>query len=177
LVVLGLLVSGCYGPFNLTRRLYNWNGQVGPGKWEKEFVFIILAWVPVYELAGLGDAIVFNSMEFWTGKNPVDPPMMKRSDVPQTKRLARQDHEVLLTYTSTPAGAQLLIDQFRRGQGVGGFRVEQRNGRTAAYDDNGRLLFTAATGVEGGIVIHDGSGRQVASYSAEQVQQFVETAR
>ena len=177
LVALGLLISGCYGPFNLTRRLYDWNGQVGPGKWEKEFVFILLAWVPVYGLTILGDAIVFNSMEFWTGNNPVDPPMKKKSAIPQTKRLARGDQEVLLTYASTPAGANLLIEQFRRGQGVGGFRVEQRNGRTAGYDDDGRLLFTAATRAEGGIVIHDGSGQQVASYSAEQVQQFVESAR
>ena len=171
----GVLISGCYGPFNLTRRLYQWNGQAGSTKWEKEFVFILLAWLPVYGLTMLGDAVVFNSMEFWTGKNPVDPP--KRSAIPQTKRLARGDQEVLLTYASTPAGAHLLIEQFRRGQGVGGFRVEQRHGRTAGYDDDGRLLFTAATRIEGGIVIHDGSGQQVASYSAEQVEQFVDSAR
>ena len=177
LLAASLLVSGCYGPFNLTRRLYNWNGQAGSTKWEKEFVFILLAWLPVYGLTTLGDAVIFNSMEFWTGKNPVDPPMGKKSELPQTKRLARGDQEVLLTYASTPAGAQLLIDQFRRGQGIGEFRIEQRNGRTAGYDADGRLLFTAATRAEGGIVIHDGSGQQVASYSAQQVQQFVDSAR
>ena len=78
LVALGLLVSGCYGPFNLTRRLYQWNSQVGD-KWEKELVFLLLVALPVYELTALGDAIVFNSMEFWTGRNPVEPPMMKNS--------------------------------------------------------------------------------------------------
>ena len=71
-----LLVSGCYGPFNLTRRLYRWNGQVGT-KWENEFVFLLLGLAPVYSLAVAGDAVVFNSMEFWTGNNPVDPPMKK----------------------------------------------------------------------------------------------------
>jgi len=30
----GLLASGCFGPFNLTRRLYRWNEQV-EGKWER----------------------------------------------------------------------------------------------------------------------------------------------
>lgn len=176
-VAAGVLISGCYGPFNLTRRLYNWNGQVGTGKWEKEFMFILLAWVPVYGLSILGDAVIFNSMEFWTGNNPVDPPMKKKSALPQTKRLARGNQEVLLTYASTPAGAELLIEQFRRGEGVGGFRVERRNGLTAGYDDDGCLLFTAATGVGGGIVIHDGRGQQVASYSPEQVRQFVESVR
>lgn len=171
----GVLLSGCYGPFNLTRRLYQWNSQVGD-KWEKELVFLLLVALPVYQLTTFGDAVVFNSMEFWTGRNPVDPPT-KKSAIPQTRRLARGDQEVLLTYASTPAGANLLIEQFRRGQGVGGFRVEQRNGRTAGYDDDGRLLFTAATRSEGGIVVHDGRGQQVASYTAEQVQQFVESAR
>ncbi|MDP3702966.1 MAG: DUF3332 family protein [Candidatus Omnitrophota bacterium] len=178
LLAAGVLISGCYGPFNLTRRLYQWNGQVGD-KWEKELVFLLLVALPVYQLTTFGDAVVFNSMEFWTGRNPVDPPGSRKSALPssQTKRLVRGDQEVLLTYASTPAGANLLIEQFRRGQGVGGFRVEQRNGRTAGYDDDGRLLFTAATRTEGGIVIHDGSGQQVALYSAEQVQQFVDSAR
>ena len=179
LVALGLLASGCYGPFNLTRRLYNWNGQAGTTKWEREFVFILLAWLPVYGLTALGDAVVFNSMEFWTGKNPVDPPAYRKGalPVPQTKRLARGNQEVLLTYTSTPSGANLLIEQFRQGQGVGSLRVERRDGRTAGYDDEGRLLFTATPLAEGGVVVQDASGQQVASYSAEQVQQFVEFAR
>lgn len=178
LVALALLTSGCYGPFNLTRRLYTWNSQVGD-KWEKELVFLLLVALPVYELTAFGDAVVFNSMEFWTGNNPVDPPtsMKKKSALPQMKRLVRGDQAVLLTYTSTPAGARLLIDQFRRGQGVGSFRLEHRDGRTAGYDGDGRLLFTAASLGTGGLVIRDASGQQVASYSAEQVEQFVESAR
>ena len=179
LVAMLLVASGCYGPFNLTRRLYNWNSQAGTTKWEREFIFIILAWVPVYGLTILGDAVVFNSMEFWTGNNPVDPPAYRKGAlaVPQTKRLARGDQEVLLTYTSTPAGARLLIEQFRHGQGVGSLRVERRDGRTAGFDDEGRLLFTATSLAEGGIVVHDASGQQVASYSPEQVEQFAESAR
>ena len=177
LLAASVLISGCYGPFNLTRRLYNWNGQAGTTKWEKEFVFLLLVVLPVYQLSTFGDAIIFNSMEFWTGNNPVDPPMKKKSELPQTKRLARGDQEVLLTYTSTPAGANLLIEQFRQGQGVGSLRVERRDGRTAGYDDEGRLLFTATPLAEGGVVVQDASGQQVASYSAEQVQQFVEFAR
>lgn len=73
-LAVGLFVSGCYGPFNLTRRLYTWNSESGKTKWEKEFLFLLLAWAPVYSLTVLGDALVFNAMEFWTGKNPVDPP-------------------------------------------------------------------------------------------------------
>ena len=36
-----------------------------------ELVFIALHIVPVYEIAYLADVIVFNSIEFWSGSNPV----------------------------------------------------------------------------------------------------------
>ncbi len=172
-----LFVSGCYGPFNLTRRLYQWNGQIGRDKWEREFVFLILVWAPIYSIATLADAVVFNSMEFWTGKNPVDRPSARQHDAARTKRLARNDGNVLLTYASTPAGAQLLIEQFRNGQTAGSLRVEQRHGMTVGLDEEGQVLFTASSGSDGGIVIHNGSGEPVASYSAEDVERFVESAR
>src|SRR3989338_7507432 len=112
LLALALFVSGCYGPFNLTRRLYRWNGQVGTTKWEREFIFVLLAWLPIYGLTVLGDAVVFNSMEFWTGNNPVDPPgaSKKKSGLPRTKHIARGDTEALLTYTPSAAGTQLSIE-------------------------------------------------------------------
>src|SRR3989338_189962 len=116
LLALALFVSGCYGPFNLTRRLYRWNGQVGTTKWEREFIFVLLAWLPIYGLSVLGDAVVFNSMEFWTGKNPVDPPSKTRSELPQIKRIVRGEQEAVLTYTTDAAGPHLRIEQFDRGQ-------------------------------------------------------------
>ncbi len=169
-LVAGMLaMSGCYGPFNLTRRLYQWNGQIN-GKWEKEFVFILLAWAPVYGLAILGDGVVFNSMEFWTGKNPVDPPGRGHSELPHTKRLARGDQEALLTYTPSGDSAQLLIQQFQAGQSAGSLRLEQRNGMTIGSDADGKLLFTAQTLPDGSVLVRDSKGNVVASYSARQVE-------
>ena len=173
LVALGVLVSGCYGPFNLTRRLYHWNGQVGD-KWENEFVFLILAFLPVYGLVTFGDAVVFNSMEFWTGKNPVEPPTAK---LPQTKRIARGGEEAVLTYVPGTDGAQLAIEQFRQGQPAGGFRLERRDGESVGLDQDGRVLFTATTQLDGGVLVQDAQGRQVASYSADQVEQLHTSAR
>ena len=73
-LALAVFASGCYGPFNLTRRLYRWNAQAGHDPWEREFIFLLLTWVPIYGIAITADTIAFNSMQFWTGKNPVDPP-------------------------------------------------------------------------------------------------------
>ena len=71
---LGVLISGCYGPFNLTKRVYAWNGEF-EGDWPQEGMFLVLGILQVYTLAGLADSLVFNSIEFWGGDNPIDPPM------------------------------------------------------------------------------------------------------
>jgi hypothetical protein len=175
LVAVSLVASGCYGPFNLTRRLYNWNGQIHQGKWEKEFMFLILAWVPVYGLAVAGDALIFNSMEFWTGNNPVDPP--SKASLPTTKRFASGDTEALVTYARTSEGGRMLIEQFRQGVPLGTLRVEPRDGMLVGVDEQGRTLVTAQTLPDGGVLVRDGQGAQLASYSGPEVQQQLERIR
>ena len=79
LLLLGSLSSGCYGPFNLTRNLHHWNGSI-ENKWGREGVFLVLAIIPVYGICMLGDAIIFNSIEFWGGENPIKPSAMGPAD-------------------------------------------------------------------------------------------------
>ena len=67
---LAVLMSGCYGTFSLTKRLHHWNGTQD-GRWVQEGVFLLLAIVPVYGICMLGDALIFNSIEFWGGNNPI----------------------------------------------------------------------------------------------------------
>ena len=67
----GLLSSSaCFGTFQATRRVYAFNKGVGD-KWVVEIVFLAMTIVPVYGLAAFADAVVFNSVEFWTGENPM----------------------------------------------------------------------------------------------------------
>lgn len=66
-----ILMSGCYGSFSLTSKLHRWNGQVSNSKFVNELVFFGLCILPAYELCCLGDALIFNSIEFWGGNNPV----------------------------------------------------------------------------------------------------------
>lgn len=68
---LSLAMSGCYGSFALTSKLHQWNGTVSNSKFVNELVFVGLCIVPAYELACLGDALIFNSIEFWGGSNPI----------------------------------------------------------------------------------------------------------
>lgn len=171
LALAALLIGGCYGPFNLTRRVYQWNGEVGD-KWEKEIVFLLLTWVPVYSLTVLADAIVFNSMEFWTGNNPVDPPM-KKAALPRTKRLARGGYEARLLREDGPNYRALTVELFSAGARQHVVRFEHRpDAPTVARDARGEVILAARTQEDGSILVHDRSGRPVAAYSAEHVRRF-----
>lgn len=63
-------MSSCMGSFALTSEVYNWNKQVG-NKFVNELVFIAFFALPVYPVCGAADLLVLNSIEFWSGNNPL----------------------------------------------------------------------------------------------------------
>lgn len=173
LALAALLASGCYGSFNLTRQVYHWNSQVGD-KWPREFMFLVLTWVPVYGIAGLGDAVVFNSIEFWSGKNPVEAP--KTAAAPQIKHLVRGTDEIILAYSPISEAGALFIDQYREGRPAASLHIHRHGGMTVGSDTEGHVMLTAQTLADGGILIRDGSGKQMANYSADQVNELLGAA-
>lgn len=62
------MLTGCYGSFSLTKKLYNFNGSLG-NKWVKSGFVFFLGFV--YGLTGMVDAAILNLIEFWTGSNPI----------------------------------------------------------------------------------------------------------
>ncbi len=64
-------LTACYGSYSLSQKLYKWNGTLG-NKWLNSCVHFILWVIPVYEICiGLVDGLVLNTVEFWTGSNPL----------------------------------------------------------------------------------------------------------
>jgi len=63
-------INSCYGNFTLTKKLYSWNGSLD-NKFVKSGVMWLLFIVPVYEVAGAIDFLILNTIQFWTGKNPM----------------------------------------------------------------------------------------------------------
>ena len=63
-----IMFSSCIGSFRLTNKIKDWNSNVS-NKWVNEVIFLAFHIVPVYEVAMFVDAIVLNSIEFWTGKS------------------------------------------------------------------------------------------------------------
>lgn len=65
-----MMFSSCIGSFQLTNKLLSWNNSIG-NKFVNELVFFAFWILPVYEVSGLADILVLNSIEFWSGTNPV----------------------------------------------------------------------------------------------------------
>ena len=64
------LFSSCIGSFGLHSKLVNWNQNIGH-KAVNELVFLALNIIPAYGVCYLADALVINSIEFWSGSNPM----------------------------------------------------------------------------------------------------------
>lgn len=65
-----MLFTSCIGNFALTNKLLSWNKQIG-NKFVNELVFFCFWLLPVYEVTALADVVVLNSIEFWSGTNPI----------------------------------------------------------------------------------------------------------
>ena len=70
LVLASTFLSGCYGKFALTRKVYQLNGEVRD-KYLRSGVTWAFIFVPVYGVSALLDFVVFNTIEFWNGQNPI----------------------------------------------------------------------------------------------------------
>jgi hypothetical protein len=70
LVAAGSVMPSCIGSFALFNNVLDWNNNFS-SKWVNEVVFIAFHIVPVYEVTYLVDGVVLNTVEFWTGSNPI----------------------------------------------------------------------------------------------------------
>lgn len=69
-VLCSMTLTSCIGSFRLTQSVMKWNNQVG-SKFLNEVVFFAFWVLPVYEVTSLADLVVLNSIEFWSGRNPL----------------------------------------------------------------------------------------------------------
>lgn len=69
-LALSMVSTSCIGSFALTKKLLTWNRQVD-NKFVNELVFVAFWILPVYEVSALADILVINSIEFWSGSNPM----------------------------------------------------------------------------------------------------------
>lgn len=73
-LTIGLGSSSCLGPDNLYHSVKNWNAEVSEQDWLNEVVYLGFMIIPVYPICLMGDVLVFNTIDYWTGKDTIADP-------------------------------------------------------------------------------------------------------
>lgn len=63
------LFSSCLGPNKYWNKLHDWNMAANENRWVNEGIFVVFTIIPVYSITYLADIVVFNSIEWWSGKD------------------------------------------------------------------------------------------------------------
>lgn len=106
-ILCGPTLTSCIGSFKLTNKVLSWNKSVG-NKFVNELVFVAFWILPVYEISALADVVVLNSIEFWSGSNPLAHGTKKIQGEDGNTYLVKADPE---GYTITnPDGSTTRLD-------------------------------------------------------------------
>lgn len=105
-----MLNTSCLGSFSAFNNLKDWNEQATDNKFVNNVIFWALCIVPVYELFIIGDALIFNVIEFWDGTNPI---AMNEGEV-ETQVLAYEGNNYQITASKNHFEIKIL-DGERKG--------------------------------------------------------------
>ncbi len=106
-------LTGCLGDSNkkadtfaCIKTVHKYNtGEISQNKWVNEILFIIPGGI-CYGIGGFLDVIVFNSIQFWTGENP-----LLAQDVNGVEyQIAKTDTGVRVTNLSTNETADVVLN-------------------------------------------------------------------
>jgi hypothetical protein len=123
----GALSAGCFGNFQLTRKVYDMNKSIDE-KYVRSAATWIFVIVQVYTVAALLDLIVFNVIEFWTGENPV-------ATAPVTKVYAQGSGKTVLSLSRDGSATVAVIERYEAGRLVSTLRIrDDGRGEVAAVE-------------------------------------------
>ena len=168
ILLLALLTAGCTGSFNLTRKVYNFHRSQSD-KWADELAFLLVALTPVYGVATFADAVVFNSIEFWTGKNPI---ALNDSKAIQSKLVRQGNDELLVAYD--PKTDQVIVTPKLNKKEKSSFLLERTDQLVLAKNDKGQVLYSSMKNDQGDVTIYNSNGNLVKNYSADEVASLKE---
>jgi hypothetical protein len=126
MILFSLCASGCLGRSALTTRALKFNLSAAESPWGREGLFVGMWITLVYPICILADLFVLNSMEFWSGTNPmngrsamVDIPRseVEKLGLPavQEARIRRIDAVRAILYVEFVNGDRASLDVVRQG--------------------------------------------------------------
>jgi len=171
---LGAFSAGCFGKFQLTRKVYDINQSIDE-KYVRSAATWIFVVVQVYTVAALLDFIVFNVIEFWSGENPV-----AGADV--TKVYARGDGKAVLTLSRDGSATVALIERYEGESLVSTLRIrDDGRGGVAAVETaaGGKVREVSAAAASDGsvsVTVETAAGGSTERYAAPAVRAQVARA-
>jgi hypothetical protein len=162
LLLFGQSTAACWGKFNLTRKLWGFNNTASDSKWLKWLLFLGLTIIPIYEIAALADALVLNSIEFWSGQNPV------------TANEMREDTRVVegKTVHTVMTAEKLRIEIAEPGKELRVVEITAEGDGAVARDRAGKILSQLASAPDGQVVVSDGEGRPLFHRTFAEVEEI-----
>jgi len=134
------LLAGCYGSFALTKKVHEWNGEVSPNKFVQWLVFLGLNVIPVYGIAVAVDVLVANTLEFWTGSNPVGGTATRVVPNDDGTATVYRGDEV---YKAIPV-SQNTVELYKGDERIG-TAVVAENGEMVVSDEKGEVRHRGAS--------------------------------
>ncbi len=165
---LGAFSAGCFGKFQLTRKVYDINQSIDE-KYVRSAATWIFVVVQVYTVAALLDFIVFNVIEFWSGENPV-------AAAPVTKVYAQGDGKAVLTLARDGSATVAVIERYEGETLISTLRVRDDGlGRvsaaeTAAGERVREVSAIAASDGSVDVTVGTAAGRNTERYAAAAVR-------
>ncbi len=170
LMLVGFITTGCTGSFMLTKKVYNWHRSLGD-KWSDEFGFLVCALLPIYGISTFADAIVFNSIEFWTGKNPVESAKAETT----TKMVKTDEGEATLSYNA--AANHLTIASQKKGLHPTTITLQKSGDIVTTTDKDGNLLYTTKKTENGDFLVYNKNSELVRSYSKDEINSIKDASK
>jgi hypothetical protein len=160
-----ILATGCTGSFSLTNELYQFHRE--KDRWVDEILFLVFAITPVYGTVMLADAIVLNSIEFWTGDNPLEA--RDGGAVPGNDRevtVGNGEESLTMRYDSRTQKVEV-----NPGSGTGEpFYLTRTESGVIATDREGEVLCYSTKDSLGGITVYDVRTNSARYYPPEVVE-------
>ncbi|QSQ19894.1 DUF3332 domain-containing protein [Pyxidicoccus parkwayensis] len=158
--------TGCFGQFKLTQKIWQFNKNISGEKFVQWLMFLVLVIVPVYEIGALIDSLIINSIEFWSGSNPVgsvdgtdDGTRVVKLSPTDTLRLSRDADTGVMRIELDREGQEPVVRYF-----------EPLEDGMVARDEAGNLLVQARAAADGAVAVTDAAGTTLTVHASEAMQ-------
>ena len=138
LLIASTTSTGCYGHFKLVNSVRDFNEGVGPNRVLRSLIMWGMVIIPIYEVAWLGDVLIFNVVEFFNAgpTGTVAGSAERRQTLPDGTevRVARVAPDTVRIRRTDTAGRQETVDIVKVGDHAGYVR------RADGADTGGKII-------------------------------------